>query len=58
MSFRATILTLYPEMFQCGYCELVFGDVEEMSAAGLYSPIDIENVDPSDFIDPDYLDER
>lgn len=49
------IVTLKPSLFVCGVCGLDLSSVAELKATGLPGAINIEDVDPADFLDePDY----
>lgn len=49
------VVTLTPSTFLCNLCGLLLNGAAELKAAGLDEPIQIEDVDPSDFYDePDY----
>lgn len=45
------VVTLVPSSFICSLCGLSLGGSAELQAAGLGDPIDIEDVNPSDFYD-------
>src|SRR5712692_1022431 len=49
------VVTLTPSVFICNLCDLTLDDASELKAAALGKPINIEDVDPSDFYpEPDY----
>jgi len=48
------VVTLFPGYFACKVCGLELDGEEELSAADIEEPIEIEDVDPEDFHELDY----
>jgi len=48
------VVTLFPSYFTCKVCGLELDGEEELRAAEIEDPIEIEDVDPADFYQPDY----
>jgi len=47
-------VTLHASELNCPVCGLQLGAAEELEAAGIDVNIDVDDVDPGDFIEPDY----
>ena len=48
-------VTLIPQEFSCFFCDLELGSRTELRAVELDDGIPMEDVDPSELIDPDYF---
>lgn len=48
------VVTMTASGFSCGFCDLRLDGAAELTASGLPSRVDIQNVDPSDFYEESY----